>query len=1342
MNNAKRILQRFCLIAIVVFGFISPVFSEDLRSIARPLVVIPKITGMVDLSKAPLSGVWRSAAWINNFVPENQFHMLKQPTRAGLMYDEQNLYIGVVMDNDRPPIANSDKGDTGLMRDDAVEVILEPPGFRKKFGGVMSLLLNSDGLRDDGINYNFKVNFKWNSRVFVEGNRWMAIFVIPFDSIGFHPKVGDMWGFNIARFIPDLPGLLYRPISWSPVKTNEFHRAETEGHIVFGGPTVSSMMGKITVDEKIFFSGKCREGQKISYIICDENGKIIKNGNIPFIGQKAQGSLLYPAVGKYKIKLAIVNSSGKLLNVDVKPLVIEPPIIVRARRYPVHGKSDIVIEIKRMNRVGAKPGRMKIVWFQEGKLLGRKVMSLPGKLPARYIVDLGRLSPGKVTVRIIVFEKNPPGNVAFPTPGSVVKCKADKIDIQYEFVQPKCPAWANNRIAEPTGEPLSPWPALKVSGNKICPWNREYDFGNTFLPVQITSNGHQILAGAIKLNIFSNNSLVKFRLVKDRGIRVVHNGGRAEFERVCKGGAFTVVSNGSVAYDGMMWFDIKISARKGAIADKINIEIPLKKEFSSLQAHWPYVKGEYRDMNSMPVPSNGLTLPFVPIVWLGNTEAGLQWFAETDKGWKPANPRKAIEIVRRGNECVMIIHYQDNSERWTKDKWIQFGLMASPVKPWPKHYYEDKARILSGMNWGYNRIPDGEDCAVWYPLEGNISLDKGSLELWIEPRVDLVKYRELHLAPARWVGDMKILRIDFKSGAYLEIKYVKHRGKILFFGRDKNHKPWISHQTNVLDWKPGRVHHLKLCWSNSTKVFVDGKNVTKQNRNGLIQDNIKGARLKLGGIRSEFYLKAIRVLNCVDSDLVGNNKDSPVASKNTLFLDRFDNIVSVGSGKRVSKPRVGNGVGRITNAKVEISAEKGLCLYNFGARTLLNRIKDIGAKYLLFFETWTNVENSGSSPWEDGLKEMAEDIHRLGMRFFLYFGFNLGDVPSLRDIIDECKANPDEKPKMAVWQRPKHPMYVCTYASPYQDYLIYNIDRLKKTVGIDGVYLDGAAMPNATTNIAIGNGYRTRDGKIKPIYPIREVRRFIQRLRIIFSARDNIIVAHGQMSLPTLSFVDLTRVGENLMASSWDWKKPTVLLPLAVMKTIYYGRTFGIPQRLDIILKHSHKSKNYPNWEPGIFALAEIHDNILVSGIENGYFPIVVRRAYRDLNVRTEFGASFSQWWPYWKTSSEIVCNHNLKISAWKRNDGALLAIIANLTDKDISDTLTFASDRLKPKMGLNIYDAVQDKKLGVFDGRISVAVPSYDYRILRVGEKVVSLPYKIFYKYTDKNGVSYYRRK
>lgn len=43
-------------------------------------------------------------------------------------------------------------------------------------------------------------------------------------------------------------------------------------------------------------------------------------------------------------------------------------------------------------------------------------------------------------------------------------------------------------------------------------------------------------------------------------------------------------------------------------------------------------------------------MPFKALLWLGNEERGLGWYAESDRSWQPEDPEKAIELVRDGEQ--------------------------------------------------------------------------------------------------------------------------------------------------------------------------------------------------------------------------------------------------------------------------------------------------------------------------------------------------------------------------------------------------------------------------------------------------------------------------------------------------------------------------------------------------------------------------------------------------------------------------------------------------------------------------------------------------------------------
>lgn len=44
------------------------------------------------------------------------------------------------------------------------------------------------------------------------------------------------------------------------------------------------------------------------------------------------------------------------------------------------------------------------------------------------------------------------------------------------------------------------------------------------------------------------------------------------------------------------------------------------------------------------VPAQDAAMPFKALLWLGNEERGLGWYAESDRSWQPEDPEKAIEL--------------------------------------------------------------------------------------------------------------------------------------------------------------------------------------------------------------------------------------------------------------------------------------------------------------------------------------------------------------------------------------------------------------------------------------------------------------------------------------------------------------------------------------------------------------------------------------------------------------------------------------------------------------------------------------------------------------------------
>jgi len=85
--------------------------------------------------------------------------------------------------------------------------------------------------------------------------------------------------------------------------------------------------------------------------------------------------------------------------------------------------------------------------------------------------------------------------------------------------------------------------------------------------------------------------------------------------------------------------------------------------------------------DSSKVPYQKMTVgSFVPIVWLGNLNSGLTWFADSDQGWWPSAKKAAIEIVRTPQTVELVVNLAVEAAELTAPRKIEFGLNVNPVR--------------------------------------------------------------------------------------------------------------------------------------------------------------------------------------------------------------------------------------------------------------------------------------------------------------------------------------------------------------------------------------------------------------------------------------------------------------------------------------------------------------------------------------------------------------------------------------------------------------------------------------------------------------------------------------
>lgn len=150
--------------------------------------------------------VWRRAQPIDEFyqVVPVEGGAPSQPTRAYILFDDRNLYIGIYNYDDRPDqIRRSQmRRDPALEDDDAVRILLDTFGsFRDSyFFGVNPNGARADALVENNSSFRDEWNTIWRAKASIVDDGWVAEIVIPFQSIAFDASLEE-WNFQIVRTI-------------------------------------------------------------------------------------------------------------------------------------------------------------------------------------------------------------------------------------------------------------------------------------------------------------------------------------------------------------------------------------------------------------------------------------------------------------------------------------------------------------------------------------------------------------------------------------------------------------------------------------------------------------------------------------------------------------------------------------------------------------------------------------------------------------------------------------------------------------------------------------------------------------------------------------------------------------------------------------------------------------------------------------------------------------------------------------------------------------------------------------------------------------------------------------
>jgi hypothetical protein len=179
---------------------------QNLSRAADKSAAVTPITSQVTIDGLLTEPVWDTAPNIGELT-QRQPQTGAPPTErteVTLLYDAQNLYIGVLCHDSEPQrvIGTQMARDAPLGSDDRIEVVLDT--FRDQ-RNAFYFATNPAGALVDGLVFaNGQSNNEWDSIWTVRTRRtnqgWSAEFAIPFKSLSF-PSGRAVWGFNFSRTI-------------------------------------------------------------------------------------------------------------------------------------------------------------------------------------------------------------------------------------------------------------------------------------------------------------------------------------------------------------------------------------------------------------------------------------------------------------------------------------------------------------------------------------------------------------------------------------------------------------------------------------------------------------------------------------------------------------------------------------------------------------------------------------------------------------------------------------------------------------------------------------------------------------------------------------------------------------------------------------------------------------------------------------------------------------------------------------------------------------------------------------------------------------------------------------
>lgn len=400
---------------------------------------------------------------------------------------------------------------------------------------------------------------------------------------------------------------------------------------------------------------------------------------VPPMGSKIVEMAEAAEPGNYLMAFSIQSAQQALVGMVV-PFVVSVPLEVKLSSY-LYSARTLAYEVDLRD----VQGRI----LKESRLVMRARLGKDGKEVAM------REHPE------IYGKESLDGELVFdPVPASTYFVTAsimagDKVVVQNELplqIPPKA-EWIGNNIGRKKFVP-KPWIPLKADAAGCETLTVKYRWSpGSFFP-SMTVCEKELLARPIEMKFRradGQGGAVKMKsfTLKESDIEQAVYAFEGEVE-----GAGKLCGTVRVEFDGFLWYDLTFTPNGNPEMGWCSLDVRIKPKYSRLFARgrldtWYDVKPEGEECGRLP--PDGLNLPFVFQVWLGDEEGGLQWYAENRRDWFNEFSGKAIQIRPEDAGTLLSIHFIDKKTKVEHPLRWAFGFSPTPsrtqYKPLEDHAY-------------------------------------------------------------------------------------------------------------------------------------------------------------------------------------------------------------------------------------------------------------------------------------------------------------------------------------------------------------------------------------------------------------------------------------------------------------------------------------------------------------------------------------------------------------------------------------------------------------------------------------------------------------------------------